>query len=137
MKNKVGNYVLHCGELKYEITPEVQKTLEAVMYWEHCLRLDSAELQGAEKNKRESEREDRKPAYTEEEINELRHAVEQERLSCGDFMKKMEEQGVPNWVGNGAMEWARNNDLRQHSTREFFEKSVYARNDKAVQNVRE
>ena len=54
-----------------------------------------------------------------------------------DFMKKMEEQGVPNWVGNGAMEWARNNDLRQHSTREFFEKSVYARNDKAVQNVRE
>ena len=134
MKNKDGNYVLHCGSLQYEVKPEVRKTLEAVMYWEHCLRLDKAELQGAEKNKRECERDGGKPAYSDEEIAELRHAVEQERLSCGDFMTKMEEQGVPNWVGNGAMEWARNNDLRQHNFREFFENSIYARKyDKPIE----
>lgn len=120
------NYMLHCGELKYEVTPEVQKTLEAVMYWTHCEKLDRTELQGAEKDKRDAEREGGKPAYSDEEIAQLQNAVHEEELSVREFMEKMDKQNVPNWVGNGAMEWARNNDLREHSVREFFENSRYA-----------
>lgn len=118
-----ANYTLHCGELSYEVTPEVQKTLEGVMYWCHCEKLDSAELRAAEKDKAEK---GDKSAYSDEEIQKLKYEVEQEHLSIGDFMDKMEQQGVPNWVGNGAMDWAVNNDLREHSFREFFKDSDYA-----------
>lgn len=127
MKNNNGNYMLYCGDKKYEVTPETQKTLEGIMYWSHCENLDSTELRAAEQQKRDSEREGHKPAYTDAEIAELQYAVKGEKESVRDFMKKMDEQHIPNWVGNGAMEWARNNDLREHCFKEFFEKSVYAK----------
>ena len=120
MKNKDGNYVLHCGSKKYEVTPEVQRTLEGVMYWTHCEQLDRRELAWKEKDER----------FGEDVIAQLRHDVEQAHLTIGDLMNKMEEQGVPNWVGNGAMEWARTHDLREHYMSEFFEKSQYSKGQK-------
>ncbi len=130
MRNLNRSYVLHCGELQYEVTPDVEKTLKGVMYWTSCESLDRAELHEAEVNKREREKIGRIPAYTDFEIEYLRNAVRDEELSVRDFMSKMEKQCVPNWVGNAAMEWARNNDLRQHDFREFFEGSVYAKKSK-------
>ena len=122
MSNEKEHYVLHCGKLQYEVTPEVQKTLEGVMYWTHCEKLDRQELAWKEKDER----------FGADVIAQLRHDIKQAHLTIGDLMTKMEEQGVPNWVGNGAMEWARNNDLREHSSKEFFEKSVYAREQRTM-----
>ncbi len=124
------NYHLKCGELSYEVTPEVQKTLEGVMYWCHCEKLDSAELRAAEKDRKER---GEKSAYSDEEIQNLKHEVEQEHLSIGDFMDKMNEQDVPSWVGNGAMDWVLNHDLRKHSFQEFFENSVYAEKQESLE----
>ena len=111
------NYTLHCGQLSYEVTPQVQKVLEGVMYWVHCEKLDSAELRQAEKPD---------SGYTQEEVAKLRHDVEQCSETIRDRMNEMEKLGVPNWVGNGAMAWAKDNDLRSHYMSEFFEKSRYA-----------
>jgi len=124
------NYHLKCGELSYEVTPEVQKTLESVMYWCHCEKLDSAELREAEKDRAER---GEKSAYSDEEIQKLKHDVEQDELTIRDCMDKMEEEGVPNWVGNGAMYWATTHDLRSHYFQEFFTNSEYA--DKQNQNA--
>ena len=120
MKN---NYILQCGHFRYEVTPEVQKVLEGIMYWEHCKRLDSEELRVAEKDRKSN---GEKSSYTEQDIANLRHAVEEEQASCIDFMNRMEKLNVPNWVGNGAMEWARTHDLRKYYFNDFFEKSQYA-----------
>lgn len=112
------NYTLYCGKLEYEVTPEVQKVLEGAMYWSHCEKLDSAELRIAEKP-------DSK--YTPEEIAELRHSVEQAQLTIRDRMDEMEKLGVPNWVGNGALAFGKDNDLRDHYMSEFFEKGKYSK----------
>lgn len=119
--------VLYCGEMSYEVTPKAEKAIEGVMYWTHCEKLDSAELREAEKAFKKHEQTGEYCKYTQEEINQLRHEVEQEHLSIGDMMNAMEKEGVPNWVGNGAMEWARNHDLREHHMSDFFEKSAYAK----------
>lgn len=125
------NYHLKCGNFSYEVTPEVQKTLEGVMYWCHCEKLDSAELREAEKDKAAK---GEKSAYSNEEIIDLKYSVKQAHLSIGDFMTKMEQQKVPNWVGNAAMGWAITHDLRKHSFRDFFEKSIYAsKNNQAIE----
>ena len=117
------NYILQCGHFRYEVTPEVQKVLEGIMYWEHCKKLDSEELRIAEKDRNNN---GEKSKYSEQEIADLRHAVDEEQASCLDFMERMEKLGVPNWVGNGAMEWARTHDLRRYYFRDFFEDSNYA-----------
>lgn len=88
------------------------------MYWVHCEKLAAAELSGAEKSG---------SGYTPEEIAGLRHDLQGARDSLRDIMQKMDAENVPNWVGNGAMHWARSNDLRVHYMREFFETSIYAR----------
>lgn len=118
---------LYCGKFTYEVTPEVQKVLEGVMYWTHCEKLDSQELQGAEKHIRKCEKEGKTPKYTEEEINNLRHDVEEARTTLRDLMQKMDQLDVPNWVGNGAMHWAETHDLRNHYLSDFFDKSKYAK----------
>lgn len=112
------NYTLYCGKLEYEVTPEVQKVLEGAMYWSHCEKLDTAELRIAEKP-------DSK--YTPKEIAELRRSVEQAQLTIRDRMDEMEKLGVPNWVGNGALAFGKDNDLRDHYMSEFFEKSKYSK----------
>lgn len=112
------NYTLYCGKLEYEVTPEVQKVLEGAMYWSHCEKLDSAELRIAEKP-------DSK--YTPDEIAELRRSVEQAQFAVRDRMNEMEKLGVPNWVGNGALAFGKDNDLRVHYMSEFFEKSKYSK----------
>lgn len=126
MKNENGNYMLYCGDKSYEVTPEVQKTLEAVMYWEHCLKLDRAELQVAEKSVKEHEENGTYSAYTADDVKQLQYEIEQENLSVKDRMNEMEKQKVPNWVGNAAMEFGRTHDLRETYASQFFEKSQYA-----------
>ena len=125
-----NNYILQCGNFQYEVTPEAQKVLEGIMYWEHCKRLDSEELRAAEKDKKIN---GKKSPYSEQDISNLRHAVEEEQASCVDFMTRMDKLNVPNWVGNGAMEWARTHDLRKHYFSDFFEKSVYAAKETSLQ----
>lgn len=124
------NYSLKNGDFQYEVTPKVQRTLESVMYWTHCERLDRAELTAAERDRREN---GEKSSYSDEEIQKLKRDLEQDELTIRDCMDKMEEEGVPNWVGNGAMYWATTHDLRSHYFQEFFTNSEYA--DKQNQNA--
>lgn len=129
MKNENGNYVLHCGKLSYEVTSEVEETLKGAMYWEHCLKLDTIELKNAEKAVEAIEKGINTSGftrYTKEDVDELRNAVKEDDLSIKDMMNEMEKQGVPNWVGNAALEFGRKNDLRVVYFSDFFEKSPYA-----------
>lgn len=118
-------YTLYNGKMKYEVTPSVQRVLESVAYWNHCERLDRAELREAEKPN---------SGYSIEEINRLSNDVKECELSIRDRMNEMERLGVPNWVGNAAMAFGRENDLRVHYMSEFFEKGKYskAENDKRM-----
>lgn len=117
-KTPNGNFILCCGEHTYEVTPEAKKAIESAIYWTHCERLDRQELQSAKLPD---------SSYSAEAIADLENTVEQERLTLSDAMKAMEKAGVPNWVGNGAMEWARNNNLKEHHIEDFFEKSDYSK----------
>lgn len=129
MKNKNGNYVLHCGKLSYEVTPEVEETLKGAMYWEHCLRLTNTKLRDAERSVEAIDKGINTSGftrYTKEDVNELRNEVKQLRLELNDMMNKMDEQGVPNWVGNAVLDFGRKNDLRIVYFSEFFERSPYA-----------
>ncbi len=112
------NYTLYNGTMKYGVTEKVQKVLEGIMYFEHCKRIDSAELARAEGVDRAK--------YTDAERQELQHAVNEEEASILDKMEQMEKLGVPNWVGNGAMQFGRENDLRVHYMSEFFERGKYS-----------
>lgn len=120
------NYILRNGKLQYEVTPEVQKVLEGAMYWSHCQKLDTQELHIAEKEG---------SGYTEEEIKKLRFDVEGCDVTIRDIMNKMDELNVPNWVGNGALAFGRDNDLRNHYMSEFFESGKYS--EKGQKKLRE
>lgn len=121
MKNKNGNYTLYCGDKSYEVTPEVRRTLEAVMYWEHYLTLDIAELQVAKESVKEHEENGTYSAYTADDVKQLQYEIEQENLTVHDIMNIMEKQKVPNWVGNDAMAFGRTHDLRETYASQFFE----------------
>ena len=94
------NFELHCGHLSYEVTPQVQKTIEGLMYWVHCENLEESEPQP--------------------DVHSLKEAQE----SIKDMMDCCEKLKVPNWVGNGAIQFARENDLRSHYMSEYFAKSA-------------
>lgn len=109
MKNSLGvhneadyKYNLYCGHCSYGITPEVNKALEGLMYWTYEERMERA-----------SKNPDKK-------------YLDNADLSIRQMMNRCEELGVPNWVGNGAIEFARDNDLKAHYMSEFFTKSAYA-----------
>lgn len=110
-------HTLHCGSLSYDVTPEAKKAIEGLMYWTHCIKLDESELASyvGELSKEENAA-----------LTELNANLKDEKASVKDMMDECEKQGVPNWVGNGAMQFARDNDLRGHYMNEFFEKSQYA-----------
>ena len=93
-------YKLHCGHLDYEVTSEAKKAIDGLMYWTHVKELES--------------------------VSGNIHALNDANKSIADMMKACERLGVPNWVGNGAMQFARDNDLRKHYLSEFYEKSVYS-----------
>ena len=95
-------YKLHCGQLDYEVTPEAKKAIDGLMYWTHVKELES------------------KSGNV--------HAFNKANQSVADMMNSCEKLGVPNWVGNGAMQFAKDNDLRNHYLSEFYEKSIYSEN---------
>lgn len=93
-------YKLHCGRLDYEVTSEVKKAIDGLMYWTHVKELEA------------------KSGNV--------HAFNESNRNVSDMMNYCEKLGVPNWVGNGAMQFARENDLKEHYLSEFYEKSVYS-----------
>lgn len=95
-------YKLHCGQLDYEVTPEAKKAIDGLMYWTHVKELES-------------------------NGNDV-HSLNSAKSNLIDMMNACERLGVPNWVGNGAMQFARDNDLRNHYLSEFYEKSIYSEN---------
>ncbi len=93
-------YKLHCGQLEYEVTPDAKKAIDCLMYWTHVKEIESSNV----------------------------HALNEADKCIGNMIKVCERLGVPNWVENGAMRFARDNDLRDHCLSEFYEKSVYSEN---------
>jgi len=96
----MSKYKLYCGKLSFDVSPEAQKALEGLMYWVHVKKLESRK---------------KEPNV---------HAIKNASECIGLAMKDCEKLKVPNWVGNGAIAWACNNDLREHYSEEFFTKSA-------------
>ena len=97
------------------------KAMKAVIFHTHCRKLDSEELECAEKGENGE-----KSRYSEKEITELSHDVEKENENIRYWMSEMEKSNIPNWLGNSALEWGRTHDLRTESLNRFFTESVFA-----------
>lgn len=110
-------YILKCRDFRYEVTPKVENILLGVIFWKHVETLTRKEWMVARK---------KDSRYTEEEVRELEHTLNECELTIRDLMTKMEKNNVPNWVGNGAMYWGETHDLRQEYIRHFFTNSIYA-----------
>jgi hypothetical protein len=123
-------YRLQCGSgspLHYDVTKKAEAVIRGAMYWSHCLMLDTREYEAAKGNRAARGNESR---YTEADLNELKHIIDNEQDTLYDLMSQMEELHVPNWVGNGAMQWAKDHDLREHYMQGFFTTSQYAVREK-------
>lgn len=100
-----------------------KRVLEAVIFHTHLEKLESAKLRGVEAD---IEAKGEKSKYTEENIKKLRDSIAEESRTIGDLMKEMESLNIPNWLGNAALAWGREHDLRDEYLKEFFTKSIYA-----------
>lgn len=107
----------------FAVDNAAKRALEAVIYHTHCEKLDSAELESAEAD---IEAKGEKSKYTWKDIKELRESVAEDYRTIGDWMKTMESLNIPNWLGNAALDWGREHDLRDESLKDFFTKSIYA-----------
>ena len=118
-----GDKLFECtlvnGDKSFGLFESQKKALESAMYFTHCLKLDSAELAVAQHSD---------SRYSIDDIRSLQHSVEEDKLSLKNAMLGMEKEHIPNWVGNGAMEWAKIHDLRAHNISDFFIRSKYAIN---------
>ncbi len=100
--NETVKHTLYCGKLRYDVTPASKSALEGLIYWTHVLKLERAE----------------------KEPNE--YAIKEADLSIKDMMNECEALGVPNWVGNGAIQYGETHDLRSVYIHDFFTKSQYS-----------
>lgn len=136
-----NNYVLQLGKnenFRYEVTPDVQKLLEGVMFRSNCLEKDKKERDAVELCISKG----MNVENAEETLNELEHRIKEHKLTMRDLMEDMEKKNVPNWVGNGAIAFGKNNDLATTYMSQFFRSEPYglgrvkdlAEKEQALQN---
>ena len=94
------NYVLKNGNLRHEVTPEQKKVLDGMMYHQHCERLGR--------------------------IQNDADCVRESGEAIKDMCDRADKLGVPFWVQNAALNYAHQNDLRNHYLSDFYENSAYA-----------
>ena len=105
------------GHLEYDIYGRVERILISLVYWSAEEYLCRQEMEIA--NRRNS-------GYTDAEKLEVFHAHQKANNSVHGLMDDMEFYGVPNWVGNAALFWHRNHDLKFESINDFWsDKNIY------------
>ena len=108
---------LRNGHLKYDVYGRVERILISVIYW-------SAEEYLCREEQRIANRKDSR--YTDAEKLKVWHCVQQAEQSVKGLMEDMEYYGVPNWVGNAALHWHYNHDLKRESIDDFWSnKNIY------------
>lgn len=100
------------------------------MLWTYSERIDRQKYRLGLEDRRQRGAES---PYSDERLAELKQTIQNERESVQDFMAQMAALKVPNWVGNGAIQWARDLDLRTGSIGRFFTHSRYAVRDQEVE----
>lgn len=94
---------LYCGKLEYEyFNYEIEKAIKGLIFWSYILTKE------------------RKESSPDEEI------IQTAEITLKDLMEDCEKLKIPNWVGNGAMQFGRDNDLRSVYIMDFFTKSKYS-----------
>lgn len=136
--NEFFVHTMKKGDKEYGLTNSQCKALEGAIYWSHCERLDNIEVDRLQEQVTElayKHQTDMIPnneaSYIKQRLQQARDTVKEDELSLRDCMTKMQDEfKIPNWIGNAAIQWAKENDLRIHYMSDFFTKSKYAVTEK-------
>lgn len=111
-------YTLYCGKLKYDVTNKVFEVLRGVMHWADVEETTLKELNNAIRTGKDQAT-----------IAELEYEVSESRKSLRDYMDKMNELNVPNWVGNGCIEFGKTKREKELYFSDFFTKGKYSKKE--------
>lgn len=117
MKTQV-KYTLYCGKFKYDVTNEVFEVLRGVMHWADVEETTLKQLNDAVRTGKDQEI-----------ITNLKYELSESQKSLRDYMDKMDELNVPNWVGNGCIEFGKTKREKELYFSDFFTKGKYSKRE--------
>ena len=116
--------------LQYAVTRQAEATLRGLIYWIYSVKINRQEYRLGVEDRRQR---GSMSLYTDEKLLEIKQRIERAHEAVCDHMAQMATLKIPNWVGNGAIQWAKNLDLHANSIGGFFTLSRYAMRNSEVE----
>lgn len=107
---RVVKFIFHSGNKAFGITQQIESCLKGLMY--HIYSLARARVDEGGLKERGTQ--------NKATLDEVKWIIKEGDLSVKDSMATCSRLGIPNWVVNSTIEFAKKNDLREHYLDEFF-----------------